>query len=432
MQTSFRKKAADKGMVEIANALVSAAPAFRGRLRGRQVEIPKNPLFSCLSRQQLRLVLPHIKLKKYKRGRVLLQEGAKNPGKLYIVLDGQISITKEGISPLESRPEAYELAVLKRAEMFGELSFIDGKPSSVSFLAKTDVFVAVADFSASRRRMTVRRVREIVTGKLRSHIAKQADESIILRMNSLQLENQLAAYRSGVGHTVMATLCLFSIYTLALSFLPAFKNETHANFALSPLVILLFALTFFPVIATSGLPARFFGLQLDNWREALGLSLRASILFLIAFLCVKWLLISSSPSFAGVSLIGGADIEVGGRVTTTSTTWYWLAFTVYLLLTPMQEFVARSGIQAPLYAFLHGSEQKRRWCSIIASNLVFTAGHAHISLAFALAAFIPGILWGWLFAKTNSLAAAALSHVIVGGAGIFLFGIEGVVSKLAA
>lgn len=418
-------------MVEIANALVSAAPAFRGRLRGLHVEIPKNALFSCLSRQQLRLVMPYIKIKKYKRGRVLLQEGARNPGKVYIVLDGQISITKEGISPLESRPEAYELAVLRRAEMFGELSFVDGKPSSVAFLAKTDVALAVADFSASHRRKTVQRVRDIVAGKLRGHIAKQADESTALRMNSLQLENQLAAYRSGVGHMVMTTLCVFSIYTLALSFLPAFKNETHANIALSPLIILLFGLTFFPVIATSGLPARFFGLQLDNWREALGLSVRASVLFLIAFVFVKWLLISTSPSFAGVSLIGDADVVVGGRVS-ASTTWYWLAFVIYLLLTPMQEFVARSGIQAPLYAFLHGSEQKRRWCAIIASNLVFTAGHAHISLAFALAAFLPGILWGWLFAKTNSLAAAALSHLIVGGAGIFLLGIEGVVSRLAA
>ena len=98
----------------------------------------------------------------------------------------------------------------------------------------------------------------------------------------------------------------------------------------------------------------------------------------------------------------------------------------------MQEFVARSGIQAPLYAFLHGSEMKRRWFSIVASNLVFTAAHAHISLAFALAAFLPGILWGWIFAKTNSLFAATVSHLIVGGAGLFFFGIEGVVSRLAA
>ncbi|MFY9643069.1 MAG: cyclic nucleotide-binding domain-containing protein [Rhodomicrobium sp.] len=418
-------------MVEIANALVSATPAFRARLRGRHVEIPKNPLFACLSRQQLRLVLPHIKFKKYKHGRVLMQEGARNPGKIYILLDGHISISKEGVSPLASGPEDYELAVLRRGEIFGEISFVDGKPSSVSFLAKTDVTLAVADLSAWGRRKNVRRVREIVAGKLRRHIARQAGESVSLRMNSLQLENQLAAYRSGVGHTVMATLCLFSIYTLALSFLPAFRNETHANFMLSPLIIILFALTFFPVITRSGLPPRFFGLQLDNWREALGLSIRASFLFLIAFVIVKWLLINTSPSFANVSLLGGADVEVGHRVS-TSTAWYWVAFAIYMLLTPMQEFVARSGIQAPLHAFLHGSETKRRWFSIVAANLLFSAAHAHISLAFALAAFLPGILWGWLFAKTNSLLAPTVSHLIVGGAGIFMFGIEGVVSRLIA
>ncbi|MGO8954273.1 MAG: type II CAAX prenyl endopeptidase Rce1 family protein [Rhodomicrobium sp.] len=418
-------------MVEIANALTAATPGFPSRPGGWHTEIPKNPLFSSLSRQQLRLVLPHLKCKKYKRGRVLLQQGAKNPGKIYIVLDGQISITRQGISPLESRPVDYELAELRRAEIFGEVSFVDGGPSSVSFLAKTDVLLAIVDLSASRRRETIRRVREIVAGKLRHHIARQADESVVLRMNSLRLENQLAAYRTGVGHIVTTTLCLLSCYTLALSFLPAFKNETHANFVLSPLIILLFSLTFIPVIARSGFPASFFGLQLDNWPTALALSLRASALFLAAFLLVKWILINTSPSFAGASLIGSAEIVVRGKAA-SFTTWYWLAFAVYLLLTPMQEFVARSGIQAPLYAFLHGSEMKRRWFSILASNLVFTAAHAHISLAFALAAFLPGILWGWLFAKTNSLMAAIVSHLIVGGAGVFLFGIEGVVARLAA
>jgi CRP-like cAMP-binding protein/membrane protease YdiL (CAAX protease family) len=418
-------------MVEIANVLASAGPDFPARARGRHIEVPKNPLFTSLSRQQLRLVLPHLKYKKFKRGRMLLQEGTKNPGKIYIILDGQISITKQAVSPLESRVADYELAVLRRSEIFGELSFLDGKPSSVSFLAKTDVLLAVLDLSASSRRETIRRVRDVVAGKLRSHVAKQADKTIMLRMNGVQLENQLAAYRNGVGHIVTTTLCLLSFYTLTLDLLPGFKNVTHANFALSPLIILLFALTFIPVIATSGFPGRFFGLQLDNWRPALFLSLRASALFLVAFLFIKWVLINTSPGFAGASLIGSAQIEIEGK-TASSTPWYWFAFATYLLLTPMQEFVARCGIQAPLYAFLHGSELKRRWCAILASNLVFSAAHAHISLAFALAAFLPGLLWGWLFAKTNSLFAVTVSHLVIGGTALFFFGIEGVVSQLAS
>jgi CRP-like cAMP-binding protein/membrane protease YdiL (CAAX protease family) len=418
-------------MIEIANALANVASGLPSRVRGRHIEIPKNPLFASLSRQQLRLVLPHLKYKKLKRGRVLLQEGFKNPGKIYIILDGQISITKQGVSPLESRPADYELAVLRRSEIFGEVSFVDGRPSSVSFLAKTDTVLAILDLSASRRRESIRRVRDVVAGKLRSHIAKQADKTVNLRMNGVQLETQLAAYRNGVGHIVMTTLCLLSFYTLTLGLLPNFKDVTHANFALSPLIIVLFALTFIPVIATSGFPGRFFGLQLDNWRPALFLSLRASAVFLLGFLLTKWVLINTSPGFAGVSLIGGAQIEIAGK-TVSSTPWYWFAFATYLVLTPMQEFVARCGIQAPLYAFLHGSELKRRWCAIVASNLVFSAAHAHISLAFALAAFLPGLLWGWLFAKTNSLFAATVSHLIVGSTALFFFGIEGVVAHLAA
>jgi membrane protease YdiL (CAAX protease family)/CRP-like cAMP-binding protein len=418
-------------MGELADALARTAPVLPARLTARNVEIPKNPLFSSLTRQQLRLVLPHIKVKKFRHGRVILQEGARNLGKIYIIVDGQVALTKEGFCHWESGLVDYELAVLRRSEIFGDVSFVDGKPSSVSFKAKTDILLAVVDLTSRRRRSTTRRVHDVVVGKLRHHITQQASEKAILRMNGLQLENQLEAYRSGVGHIVVATLCLLSFYTLALSFLPAFKNVTHANFALSPLIILLFGLTFIPVMATSGFPGRFFGLQMDNWRSALSLSLQASAIFLAAFLFLKWMLINASPSLAGVPLIDGAEVEVHGKAA-TSGTWYWLAFGVYLLLTPMQEFVARSGIQAPLHAFLHGSEMKRRWCSILASNLVFSAAHAHISVAFALAAFFPGLMWGWLFAKTNSLFAATVSHLLVGGTALFVFGIEGVVTRLTA
>jgi membrane protease YdiL (CAAX protease family) len=418
-------------MAEIANALIATAPGFKARANGRNIEIPNNPLFSCLSRQQLRLVWPYIKFKKYRPGKVFLSEGDNNPGKIYIVLDGQVAIKKEGLSHLETGPEDYELGALRRGEIFGELSFVDGKPSRVSFEAKTEVSLAIADFSAYRRKQTARRLREVVAGKLRGHIAQHAHESASLRMSAMQLENRLSAYRTGVAHLVVTTLCLFSFYTLALSFLPAFNNEVHANFVLSPLIVLLFALTFFPVVATSGFPGSFFGLQLDNWRPALGLSLRASAVFLAAFLLVKWALINASAGFSGVSMIGGANIEIDGGRAGAGSSWYWIALFAYLLLIPMQEFVARSAVQAPLYAFLHGSEAKRRWLSILASNLVFTAGHAHISLSFALAAFLPGILWGWLFARTNSLFAVTVSHIIIGGAGIFLFGIEGIVSRMA-
>jgi membrane protease YdiL (CAAX protease family) len=45
-------------------------------------------------------------------------------------------------------------------------------------------------------------------------------------------------------------------------------------------------------------------------------------------------------------------------------------------------------------------------------------------------AFLPGVFWGWIFARTNSLLAAAVSHFMIGGAGLFLLDVEGFVARL--
>src|SRR5262249_23729382 len=154
----------------------------------------------------------------------------------------------------------------------------------------------------------------------------------------------------------------------------SFKTFSHANIALSPLIILLFSCSFIPVIAKSGFPPHFFGLSLRNWKEALAYSMKASAVFLLVFIFLELLLVNASPAFADMSLISAAA-AAKDEGTSAGSALYWVALIVYLLLTPMQEFVARSGIQAPLYAFLNGSDSKRRWVSILVSNMVFTAAH---------------------------------------------------------
>lgn len=418
-------------MVKLTDALVTAAgAAFPIRFRQRHLDFPKNPLFSSLSREQLRLILPTLKHRRVRRGRAILEEGGRNPGKIYIILEGDVAVAKEAISPIDKRPATYEIGILRRGDIFGEVSFIEGTPSAATYIAKSDIRVAVVDLSAARRSLRIRRLRNIVVTKLRRYLAGRANESVSLRLTTLKMENEFTAYRAGVGHIVVTILCLLSFYTLALSFMPAFKSLSHANFMLTPLIILFFGASFIPIVATSGFPPAFFGLCLGNWRAALSYSLQASVIFLIAILFAKWVLINTSPAFADIPLIGDADVKVDGHQVPL-TLWYWSALAIYILLTPMQEFVARSAIQAPLYAFLLGTDTKRRWVSIMVSNIVFSAVHAHINLAFALLAFFPGLLWGWIFARTNSLLAATFSHLLVGGTAIFIFGVESIVAKLA-
>jgi len=212
--------------------------------------------------------------------------------------------------------------------------------------------------------------------------------------------------------------------------LPRFANFLAVNFVLSPIIIVFFAAFFFPVIRRSGFPPAFFGFCLDNWRTALPFAAAASLVFLAIVVFLKWILIATLPQLHGLDLMSMTKIRIGGQ-DETNTAWYWAALLLYLLLTPVQEFVARCGIQAPLYAFLQGSELKRGVLSILVSNLVFSAVHAHIGLAFALVAFIPGLFWGWLFLRTNSWLAVSASHLFVGGAGIFFFGIDEVLRRIA-
>jgi CRP-like cAMP-binding protein len=301
-------------MTKLTKALITGVqPVFTSKDRSRHLDVPKNPLFASLSRQQLRLILPYLKQKEIRHSRPILEEGRRNASKIYIIISGQVLVAKQGFSLIEDGITTYEIGELRRGDIFGEVSFIDGRPSAVTYLAKSDVTLAVVDLSAAKWRPSARRVRNIVIAKLRRHLASRAHETITLQLESLRRENEFAAYRSGVGHIVVTALCLLSFYTFALSFLPFFKSFAHGNIALSPLIILLFALSFIPIIATSGFSLRFFGLQLDNWREALFFSLQASAIFLCGFLFAKWLLIETDPSFAGLALIDGARVESHGH-----------------------------------------------------------------------------------------------------------------------
>ncbi|MDX2265979.1 MAG: cyclic nucleotide-binding domain-containing protein [Hyphomicrobiales bacterium] len=386
------------------------------------------PLFDRLKPDQRDAVRERLQVRTYRTGDVLLREGQVNPGCLFIIVHGEAALSKTGRA-LNGEPVEYCVGVRRPGDVCGAMSLLDGKPVSVTIAARTPLTVAALDLRPRGRNTPERRIRNAVIGELRRRLATRARASIDEKVASLRQEAEFSRYRNAVCSILVTALSLLSVYTLVLSLIPSFENLLAVNFAASPFIIVFFALMFFPVIRRSGLPLAFFGMRLDNWRYALGYALAASAAFLAIGVAVKWAIIASTPSLSGMTVISFADVRVGDEPVMTSPL-YWTAVSLYLLLTPLQEFVARCGIQAPLYAFLDGGEGKRRAYSIFVSTLVFSAAHAHISLEFALAAFIPGMLWGWIFAQTNSLLAASVSHFVIGGAGVFLFGVEEFVSAL--
>jgi CRP-like cAMP-binding protein/membrane protease YdiL (CAAX protease family) len=394
-----------------------------------EADLGKIPLFAHLRRDQIDRLRPHLKFSFYEAGELLAAEGQESRHCIFIIIEGVVSLCKKAPHDANGSGLPIEFETRGKFDIFGGMSALDGRPLSVSAIAKTPVTLAAIDLSRHSADALQRSTRNVLIAELRRYMANYVRASLDYRIDSLLKEAEFAHYRSAVGSIVIAALSLLSFYTLSLSVLPRFESYLEVNFALSPFIIMFFAAIFYPVIHWSGFPAAFFGIRFDNWRGAVLFSFGASLAFIAAGAFLKWMIIAGSPSLKDMTVFSWADVSVDGKEVMASP-WYWFAVTLYMLLTPVQEFVARCGIQAPLYAFLQGSELKRRGLAIVVSNLVFSAAHTHIGLIFALATFIPGLFWGWIFARTNSLLAVSVSHLLIGGAGIFLFGIEEFVQKL--
>lgn len=396
-----------------------------------RISLKEIPLFAKLSRAQIDTLWGMLQFTTYREGEVIFAEGDRTRNRIFIIVDGEVALSKTGRSPLTHEPLEYEIESRGKGDIFGAMSVLDGKPVSMTIRARTPLTIAILDMKRYRRDKRCRAVRNIVVTELRRTLSNYVRSAIDRRVDSLRQEAEFTRYRNAVGGIVIAALSLLSVYTLALGALPGFESYLEVDFALSPFIIFVFAAIFLPVILMSGFPIAFFGLCLDNWRYALVFSAAVSLAFIGIAAIVKWAIILSSPSLTDYPVFEFGEVRIGdGEPVGAMSFWFWVAVALYLLLTPIQEFVARCGVQAPLYAFLDGPEWRRRSWSILVSNLVFAAAHAHISIGFAIIAFLPGVFWGWIFARTNSLLAASASHFMIGGAGLFLLNIEGFVDAL--
>lgn len=101
-----------------------------------------------------------------------------------------------------------------------------------------------------------------------------------------------------------------------------------------------------------------------------------------------------------------------------------IVFTLtYILLSPVQEMIARGLMQSSIETFLDRTKH-HIFMSIVLSNLLFATNHAHLSLWFAVMAFVPGIVWGFLYARQRSLVGVSISHAVYGVIAIKVLGMD--------
>ena len=172
------------------------------------------------------------------------------------------------------------------------------------------------------------------------------------------------------------------------------------------------------MIKKSPYPISYYGLRLDSWKKNLKESLLWSSGFILVISIAKLVYINTIASESNDPFFQLTDIK-------DKSFLFSLTFiSLYSIFSIFQEFITRSGVQSPLLRFLTGKYVNTK--AIILSTLLFASTHLHLnSIAFAIVVIVPGIFWGIMYARQNSLLGVSVSHILIGVWGAFIMGFPG-------
>ena len=370
-------------------------------------ELWSTPIFRGLDDAQRVYLSGVLRENRYEPDASIITEGVMDPF-VHIVRGGRAAILKNTASE-----QAQLLAHIEAGELVGEMKMAENRPAAASVVAigHVDVWTLNVDELTQS---------EIGRG-IRTQIMLNVVELLSSRLRQLggtaaaSMKNELDQTRARVtaGTFAMSMLGLMAIYSIGTSILtrldPSVRPSLNTTVAVG---IVLLCLPILWMIRKSPYPLRSYGLTLARWPRVSVEALVYSLPILVVATLLKLLAMKTMPALRDTPLIDIRGVYAFGRH--EFDLWLYIVLVViYIVTTPAQEFFARSGLQASL-DMLVPSDAKTNWTAIVGANLFFSSAHAYLSLEFAIATFIPGIFWGWLFQKQRSLVGVSVSHAVIG------------------
>jgi CRP-like cAMP-binding protein len=380
----------------------------------------QSPLFEDITPAQMVELRSVSREQRFEPGEHIFREGAEDPY-VYVLIEGLAEVTKN----TSIGGEQMRVAQLGRGDVLGELKIVDPQPSSATVVAVTQVTAFVMDLDvfaeapglAEVRATLLRNVGRVLAEKLRTTTGGSAD--------AMQRELEESRARVHAGRFIVLIFTMLATYQLAISALVLVPESVRPLTSVLSFVFVIWA--FIPVVLSlrrSPFSMESYGL---TTKRAGPIALQALIwtlplLAVVPVLKLAWL--RWDPTMAGVKLFDPASV-FSGRPFDVGI--YLFAIGLYLIHAPLQEMVARAGLQGTLQNFIPTHTDKTNWKAILISNLLFAASHSFIGFWFCVAAFVPGLFWGWMFARQRSLVGVVVSHIAVGVWAIFVVGVQEII-----
>ncbi len=378
--------------------------------------IRTNPLFRGLSEEQILKVTALTKEVQFKSGEFLMKEGEVGQT-FYVIHSGSVEIIKKG------KKEEIRLNVLSKGDTVGELALLGGKTRAASVRSLGDSSMLKLNVEDLQTALKDPLVSALISGNLSNRLTAHLYNTNETAVEALEKELASTKLQAMTGRFIVSIFILLVSFTFALNIVTKSIHRAGVGvwFTMPALLFLLILLLF--GMRNSGYPKSFFGFTLHNWRGALLTSFLYTLPILIFCTLAKWMAIIYVPAFHSLSLFSmGQSVAMKGA---SNGIILFMAGMYIFFSAPIQECIFRGGLQSLLQNFLLGKH--RIFFSILVSNLLFATIHLEFSAVFALLAFGGGVVWGWIYFRTNSLIAPIFSHMLIGFWMLFVLGIQSMV-----
>jgi CRP-like cAMP-binding protein len=365
------------------------------------VTLQQISIFSGLSHEQILRIERLGERVTLTAGEYLVREGDRSLD-VYLILSGRAEVSK-GVGQMR-------VTVLGAGAIVGEIALIErgARSASVRAIERLDVLALRESRFIDRPELS-----DIYPALMRN-VSRELCERV-REQNDVTVKS-LAA-RVSMARFIVNFLMLSSLYTISLGVLLRLKQPFASPTFITLGLLVVFVAALFRFMRKSGHPLSTYGLTLNGWQRSLKESLIATAGFMLLTLLVKWVIVRTVPAMAGKPLIDPVGSFTDYALPFSWSSWF-LYVALYTLFCPIQEFVARGGIQSALQQFLSGPTDHpstaSKWMANLIANCAFVAVHMHISISFALLAFIPGVLWGWLYSRQPTLVGISISHAVIG------------------
>ena len=384
-----------------------------------------SPTLATLDRSQIELIAKGARTARYPENTFIDGEEFGDT-RLPVITWGEAEMLQSAQLP-DGEEVEHRVVLLEAGNLLGTFNFmsppVGQKYPKVRTTRSTEVVILeFGDEDPNSELSVIRNKVKMAIGTIMSQRINYSDKALAISLTQQLAETRL---KRTAGGYVITMACLLGFYTLAMRGVVDSDLKGAARAFSSVVMILIFAMPLFAILRKGSINARDLGLTFRGARAAAIDAVMLSSVFLGILIVAKALFVTYVPAYQS-----GTVFELSKTFTRYTSAgdvdwvFYALNICMYALFVPVQEIIARCGLQSLLVEFLYGSDTRRAVTAILVSNIVFAAAHSHLNVGFAAVTFVGGLFFGWVFHRNRSLVGVSIAHFIMGGAAMYALGLE--------